>query len=67
MQLFSSAIAREDAKYLRGLVEQEDAKQKRNARFKSGDAYTETSSQTLNSFKAVSISCLGWSHADRAI
>ncbi|WVO21887.1 uncharacterized protein IAS62_003207 [Cryptococcus decagattii] len=45
--------SREDAKYLRGLVKQEDAKQKRNARFKSGDAYTETSSQTLNSFKAL--------------
>ncbi|KIR38007.1 ATP-dependent DNA helicase [Cryptococcus deuterogattii 99/473] len=45
--------SREDAKYLKGLVEQEDAKQKRNARFKSGDAYTETSSQTLNSFKAL--------------
>ncbi|OXH40687.1 ATP-dependent DNA helicase [Cryptococcus neoformans] len=45
--------SREDAKYLRGLIEQEDAKQKRNARFKSGGTYAETSSQTLNSFKAL--------------
>lgn len=45
--------SREDAKYLRWLLEQEDAKQKRIARFKSGDACAETSSQTLNSFKAL--------------
>lgn len=51
--IIQQRIAREDAKYLRGLIEQEDAKQKRNARFKSGDTYAETSSQTLNSFKAL--------------
>lgn len=51
--IIQQRIAREDAKYLRGLIEQEDAKQKRN-RFKSGGTYAETSSQTLNSFKAVS-------------
>lgn len=52
--IIQQRIAREDAKYLRGLIEQEDAKQKRNARFKSGGTYAETSSQTLNGFKAVS-------------
>ncbi|ODN84815.1 hypothetical protein L202_00683 [Cryptococcus amylolentus CBS 6039] len=46
--------SREDAKYLRGLVEQEDAKNKRNAKFKDGNIDTsKTPSQGLFSFKSL--------------
>ncbi|WVQ71470.1 hypothetical protein IAR50_001008 [Cryptococcus sp. DSM 104548] len=44
--------SREDAKYLRGLVEQEDAKNKRNAKFKD-DNTSNIPSQGLSSFKSL--------------
>ncbi|WVQ78189.1 hypothetical protein IAT38_000272 [Cryptococcus sp. DSM 104549] len=45
--------SREDARYLRQLVEQDDAKHKRKVRKDTGDASANPTSSSMNSFKAL--------------